>query len=243
MAPSVVPGTTEQTTTTTTIAILYLLGWMSTGLAALVLGVMLYPKASQTLNDIGTTWLGLAVSAAYAYFGISPGTSNNRTLTEEAPAAPAPAAAASAGNLSQGQKVPNASETATCGAITKKIKRSDPEFSTLVSNQNASIVFKDEEHTGADRVMTTRMRDKLDALALLVSAEWSGVKLRVTEAWDENNEHSSAALHYEGRAADITTNPPDGAKLGRLARLAVNAGFDWVLYEDTRHVHVSVKKA
>jgi hypothetical protein len=235
--PSVVPGTTEATAVTTTIAILYLLGWMATGLTALVLGVMIYPKANQTLSDLGTTWLGLAVSAAYAYFGITPGSKSDRSLMETAPS---PAANT---DLSQGQKVPNAAEAATSGAITKKIKRTDPEFSTLVSNQNASIVFKDEEGTGADRMMTTRMRDKLDALAPLVSAEWTGVKLRVTEAWDEDDEHSPDALHYEGRAADITTYPPDGAKLGRLGRLAVNAGFDWVFYEDTSHVHVSVKKA
>ena len=35
-APSVVPGATEATSATTTIAILYLLGWMATGLTALV---------------------------------------------------------------------------------------------------------------------------------------------------------------------------------------------------------------
>jgi hypothetical protein len=153
------------------------------------------------------------------------------------------AAAASAGDFSQGQKVPNAPEKNICGAITKKIKRSDPEFLTLVSNQNPDIVFKNEEETDADRMMTARLQVKLDALAALVSAEWPGVKLRVTEAWDEDNEHSATALHYEGRAADITTDPKDGDKLGRLARLAVNAGLDWVFFEDTLHVHVSVKKA
>ncbi len=146
------------------------------------------------------------------------------------------------GDLRLGQKVPNASERATSGPITKKIKRTDPEFASLVSNQNNKIVFKDEEHTGADRMMTQKLSDRLDALADLVAAEWPDHKLRVTEAWDENNEHSATALHYEGRAADITTFPIDGDKLGRLARLAVDAGCDWVFFEDTRHVHVSMKK-
>ncbi|WP_029077494.1 hypothetical protein [Bradyrhizobium sp. th.b2] len=235
--PTVGVGDTEATTAATSVAIAYLLGWMATGLAALVIGVMAYPKSLQTLSDIGTTWLGLAVSAAYAYFGITPKSAGDRSSMESAPTSLLP------DDLTQGQKVPNASETATCGAIAKKIKRTDPEFATLVSNQNASIVFKDEEGTGADRMMSTRLQAKLDALASLVSAEWAGVKLRVTEAWDENDEHLPTALHYEGRAADITTQPPDGAKLGRLARLAVNAGCDWVFYEDTSHVHVSVKKA
>ena len=53
-------------TMVTSVVALYLLAWIATGLAALVVGVMLYPKVNQTLADIGSTWLGLAVSAAYA---------------------------------------------------------------------------------------------------------------------------------------------------------------------------------
>ena len=90
--------------------------------------------------------------------------------------------------------------------------------------------------------MTTKLGNKLDALANLVKAEWPGVKLRVTEAWDENDEHSPGALHYEGRAADLTTWPVDGVKLGRLSGLAIDAGFDWVYFENSAHIHVSVKK-
>ena len=30
------------------------------------------PDGSKTLYDIGTTWLGLAVTTAYAYFGLDP---------------------------------------------------------------------------------------------------------------------------------------------------------------------------
>lgn len=145
-------------------------------------------------------------------------------------------------DLSLGQKVPNASETATCGAIAKKIKRTDPEFANLVENDNADIVFKDEEGTGADRMMTAKLKTGLDALAVTVAAEWAGYKLRVTEAWDEDNEHTGNSLHYEGRGADLTTSPVDASKLGRLGRLAVEAGLDWVWYENAAHVHVSVKK-
>jgi Hedgehog amino-terminal signalling domain len=143
--------------------------------------------------------------------------------------------------LVPGEKVPNQSEIATVGPFTKRIHRSDPEFAALVSNANAAIDFKDEERTGADRIMTNRLKTGLDALALLVQQEWTGVRLRVTEAWDENGEHSPRSLHYEGRAADLTTSPIDGTKLGRLGRLAVDAGLDWVFFEDTRHIHVSAK--
>lgn len=50
----------------------YLIIWGLTGLAALVFGVMIYPDIHKTLADLGTTWLGLAVAAGYAYFSIKP---------------------------------------------------------------------------------------------------------------------------------------------------------------------------
>jgi hypothetical protein len=54
------------------LVVIYLAVWMLTGVTALVVGVMLFPSASKTLSDAGTTWLGLAVAAGYAYFGIRP---------------------------------------------------------------------------------------------------------------------------------------------------------------------------
>ncbi|MER9490827.1 hypothetical protein NKI86_03225 [Mesorhizobium sp. M0320] len=231
---SFAPETKMAVYATNTVVVLYLLAWIATGLAALVVGVMLFPNASSTLSDIGSTWLGLAVSAAYAYFGIRPSSDRREGGSLTAP---------TSGDLSQGQKIPNASEVVTCGPIVKKITRTDPEFASLVSNSNAKIVFKDEEGTGADRMMTPRLKGKLDSLANVVASEWPGTKLRVTEAWDEDNEHADGSLHYEGRAADLTTDPIDGTRLGRLARLAVDAGCDWVLFEDSAHIHVSVKVA
>ncbi len=48
----------------------YLLIWTFTGLASLVVGVIFFPDVCKTLSDFGTTWLGLAVAAGYAYFNI-----------------------------------------------------------------------------------------------------------------------------------------------------------------------------
>lgn len=148
--------------------------------------------------------------------------------------------AGEAGDLVLGQRVPDRREIDVVGAPTTIIRRGTPEFAALVRNDNPDIVFKDEEGTAADRMMTPRLKETLDVLASLVKDRVPGFKLRVTEAWDENLEHAQRSVHYEGRGADLTTFPLDASKLGRLARLAVEAGLDWVLFEDKRHVHVSV---
>jgi hypothetical protein len=143
--------------------------------------------------------------------------------------------------LSLGGTFPERPEVAVSGHLGGPVARTDAAFRHFVENDDERIVFKNEEQSGADRVMTVSLSRRLSRLARRVEREWPGVRLRVTEAWDEDGEHGKGSLHYAGRAADLTTTDLDSQKLGRLASLAVGSGFDWVYYENRSHVHVSVK--
>ncbi len=77
-------------------------------------------------------------------------------------------------------------------------------------------------------------------------AKRKGATLKVQEAFraaEKNKIHLSSSLHCEGRAVDLTG---EGIDLGELAKLAWQAGFDFVLYEKPKrsglHLHCSVKR-
>jgi Hedgehog amino-terminal signalling domain len=144
--------------------------------------------------------------------------------------------------LLQGERIPNDTEARVVGAADEPIARGSSAFKSLVVCEDCPFVFKNEEKNQSDRLMTPRLRRDLQQLSKLVSQSWPKLELRVTEAWDDRREHGTGSVHYEGRAADITTSDQDPAKLGSLAALAVRAGFDWVFYENAAHVHVSVKR-
>lgn len=144
--------------------------------------------------------------------------------------------------LRLGERVPALAESAVVGPLASRVSRDGPGFNLLVSCDAPELVFKDEERTRADRLMTPRLCNSLRRLGARVGDEWPGVRLRVTEAWDEDREHAPSSVHYEGRAADLTTSDMDPGKLGRLGRLSVLAGLDWVYFEDGSHLHVAVRR-
>jgi len=53
-----------------TIVWTYIIAWLVIGFASFYVGVMRRPDVSVTLNEVGKSWLGILVGAAYAWFGI-----------------------------------------------------------------------------------------------------------------------------------------------------------------------------
>ncbi len=51
------------------VSVFYLLAWISGGLWAFILGLY-HPTVVPALTTLGQSWLGVAVAAAYAYFGL-----------------------------------------------------------------------------------------------------------------------------------------------------------------------------
>ena len=51
----------------------YLGVWLICGIAMVIVGLMRYADAVPVLTEAAKGWLGLAVGAAYAYFGLKPG--------------------------------------------------------------------------------------------------------------------------------------------------------------------------
>lgn len=150
--------------------------------------------------------------------------------------------------LRLGAHVPSSGEVAASG-IGEAIVPDTPEYDALVTSNSNDIIFKD----GLTNRMTPRMRDRLHSLAARVKAEFPGYKLRIQSLWrPKPADPEYRSLHWEGRAVDMTVmlddpsniaaNQDDGKKLGRLAALAVESGFDWVFFENDEHVHASVRR-
>eukprot|EP00058_Branchiostoma_floridae_P013821 XP_002599309.1 hypothetical protein BRAFLDRAFT_117369 [Branchiostoma floridae] len=148
------------------------------------------------------------------------------------------------------------------------------DFKRLTQYPASNIVFDNEERSGAwcgsedrgrcvdcstrmlgsslddrcaDRVMSKALLDHLRTVQRMVQDEFSGVKLKVLEAWDEphagatTGDHPAGSLHYEGRAAKLTLSDGDAAKLPRLAAFCICDGAGYVENKGD-HILVAVQK-
>jgi len=103
----------------------------------------------------------------------------------------------------------------------------------------------DKNDTEDDHMINRAVEIPLKRLVNLV--EKKGGKLKVQEAYraidPKKMIHMKKSLHREGRAVDLTS---DGLSLSQLAKLAWQAGFDFVLYEvpprGGQHLHCSMKR-
>jgi len=94
-----------------------------------------------------------------------------------------------------GQSYPNREETAQCRPIRLKITRNSRLYITeLVNNTSQNIQFQ----TADARLMTSRMKTKLNSLADIFKAKYDS-KLLVLQSWtDSSNATGSDSLHNEG---------------------------------------------
>lgn len=66
------PGAPTTSKVVKVVATTYIIAWLAAGVLAFVVGVMQHDGVVQQLTDVGKSWFGLAVAAAYSYLGVQP---------------------------------------------------------------------------------------------------------------------------------------------------------------------------
>jgi hypothetical protein len=141
--------------------------------------------------------------------------------------------------------MPSGKESKNSGPI--DLKTFDPKRD-LVRFDDPRVWFEsdnDKDDTENDHMINRAVEIPLKRLVNLV--EKKGGKLKVQEAFRAAGKdkmiHLEKSLHREGRAVDLTS---EGLSLSQLAKLAWQAGFDFVLYEVPKrggqHLHCSMKR-
>jgi len=153
------------------------------------------------------------------------------------PVRPAPATFPRDSNLPQGREI------YASGPIDLKTFNPDKD---LVRFEDKRVWFdsdhkKDPEED--DHLIHRAMEVPLKRLVNLLDKK--GGKLKVHDAYRPTGIHLQNSLHREGRAIDLTC---EKVSLSELAKLAWQAGFDFVLYEKPgamggEHLHCSVKRS
>ena len=207
------------------------------------------------------------------------------------------------------QSIPDTQEFSqqASGPAKGKISRNSPEFEKLEPCYNNGIIFRDEEGTGADRLMSkvgvlsfvyflyltfhhfkctacnflwglctldrsacgarcpfihrftttivkklrelsccrffsSAMQREIDNVGGFSERRMAFCKAHGDRGLGWTRPAPANSLYYEGRAVDLRLSDRDKDKIGLLGRLAVEAGFDWVLYESRSHIHASVRE-
>lgn len=118
----------------------------------------------------------------------------------------------------------------------------------LVRFEDKRVWFESDQDKGDDEddhEIHRALETPLKRLVNLVEKRHGTLKLHESyRSSDKNKIHLATSLHCEGRALDLTS---DTLNLTELAKLAWQAGFDFVLYEKPRvsgvHLHCSVKRS
>ncbi len=138
--------------------------------------------------------------------------------------------------------LPDVRETEACGAI--DLATFSP-GRDLVFVDDHRVWWESDAKGGRDGECDHSMHRRLATpfRRLVELAAGCGARLKVHDAYRATGIHSPRSLHREGRAIDLTS---DDISLEEVAKLAWQAGFDWVYHECPRsgghHVHASVRR-
>ena len=143
-----------------------------------------------------------------------------------------------------GDSIPDATEADTVGALQDYLVPGCPGYSRLVTNTNPLLQFGPTTATSTPRLMTARLSDKLDALAAVLATDtrFDGLSIYVHEAYQTPPaDDADASLHNAGRAALLSlVQTSTQTLLGQLGRLAAFVGTDWVHFQSSNRLYISV---
>jgi len=157
-------------------------------------------------------------------------------------------------------------ESHFAGPIMKRLSRGSPDVDLVGLNAAWGGTFKDEEsgrlpgypvtaYAGDDLLVDPALVPLVQRYQQLIELARRQQRLKtqrveITEAFDQQGEHTEDSLHYEGRAIDVVGDYGNNKVIERLTGLAMLAGFDWVNNElaivEGRvidHAHMSARGA
>uniref|UniRef100_A0A4W3I343 Hedgehog protein n=1 Tax=Callorhinchus milii TaxID=7868 RepID=A0A4W3I343_CALMI len=140
--------------------------------------------------------------------------------------------------LAYKQYIPNVAEK-TLGASGRyegKITRNSERFKELTPNYNPDIIFKDEEDSGADRLMTQVQQPGLMNLSSLGHV-WKGLKIVLSQAFEEIGANSLPTLRSHKLSIEVSTSQRRRKKKTQAVQTAGEAGNRWMFRISLSRLH------